>query len=108
MIFNNLPKLKENVIIKKKKITGYIYVFKLDNHYKIGVTSRTPEKRLNNMMTSSPKKIIIYFSYKHCDIYKEEDYLHKIFNEVRIRGEWFELSKQDLVFIKNRAKNNGN
>jgi len=79
------------------------YVYLLDNgkdQYKIG-KSINPEKRLQQLQTGNPDKL----SFKHiieCVKYPAlylEKRLHKWFSWSRIRGEWCNLSSEDLEYL---------
>ena len=87
---------------KPKPKSGYIYVFELNKHYKIGLTTRTPEKRLDEIAKPMPVTPTILLSYWHPDIQKEERELHEKFDDVRCNGEWFKLSKEDIKYIQTR------
>jgi len=78
-------------------------VFKLYEHYKIGFTTREPEKRLKEISSGQPVKPEILLSYWCDDVEKEERFLHDKFNDVRVNGEWFKLSVKDIKFIEARA-----
>lgn len=81
------------------KESGYVYVLRsASNHYKIG-RARDVEKRVKGIQTSSPIKIdlIHYFSCK--DAGKVERYLHRLFDDARIQGEWFVLDKDQVSWL---------
>lgn len=84
---------------------GYVYIIKNNsNLYKIGCTCNLNErtKRLNYM--NGGISIILIFKFDDYKYY--ENKFHKLFKDKRQLGEWFNLSDNDLDFIKNRYENN--
>jgi hypothetical protein len=79
-----------------------VYVMLDDNtgYYKIGrsIKPRVREKTLQS------EKPTIKMLFHHEATHKDEKDLHEKFSEKRIRGEWFDLSGSDLVFINNYFK----
>lgn len=77
---------------------GFVYLVKLDKHYKIGI-SQIPESRLKEftLLPYPLEEICIerVRNYKKC-----EEELHNIFYKNRVRGEWFDLKEEDIEFIK--------
>lgn len=78
--------------------SGYVYVIKMGDHYKIGI-SIEPSRRLKEF-TKLPHEIeTIICDYKKG--YKEiEKELHEKYLPKRERGEWFKLEEEDIVEIK--------
>lgn len=64
--------------------------------YKIGITKKTPEKRLKELQTgnAAPLLLIEQFQTKHN--FKMETALHAEFASKRMEGEWFVLSEDDV------------
>ena len=84
--------------IKKDKF-GYIYIMESSGKYKIGI-SKSVKRRFSNMKTSNPD--IKLETFYHVNGYKDvEKQLHKQFEGKHVSGEWFDLDKCDLNFIKN-------
>lgn len=83
----------------KKKSIGYVYLVKMGEDYKIGI-SKNPDNRLGEF-TKLPhelEKICV----ARVDGYKQvEEDLHTILDEKRKRGEWFTLDETDIEFVKN-------
>lgn len=74
-----------------------IYLIKNEeNLYKIGVTKRNVNERIKELNISYPYELKIIHEYQTNIGYKLESYLHKIFHHKNIKGEWFELSKNDV------------
>lgn len=99
----DLPKRKEKNKTKTKIQTdGYVYLVKLDKHYKIGI-SISPESRLQEFtLLPYPLQDICIENVKN---YKQvEKELHKIYAKKRVRGEWFSLDDKDIDYIKRYLK----
>lgn len=99
-----LPKPKKQKPYTSKKDTksepkkGYVYLVKLDKHYKIGI-SKKPSDRLKEftLLPYELEEIIV----KEVDNYNNvEEQLHEKYNDFRVRGEWFELSLEQVEEIK--------
>ena len=93
--------------LRRNSKPGFVYVITFDSgdgerFYKIGM-SDDPVKRLENHQCASPFDMRIVVSYFTGNMSDEERELHSMFNSVRVRGEWFELSKNDLVNIAKRS-----
>jgi hypothetical protein len=76
---------------------GYVYIVKMGKSYKIG-TSKTPRERLKEF-TKLPEPIEDVFIKKVCNYKAIEEELHNMYNEKRIRGEWFRLNSKDISKI---------
>jgi hypothetical protein len=82
---------------------GFIYLVS-DGHYtKIGATSYNVKKRLNELQTGNAKKLKIIDSYRVDHKITTERYLHEMFSEKRVLGEWFMLNDVDIhAILSNR------
>ena len=80
----NLPKKK----VPKKH---YVYIMKTNGFLKIG-RSTNPRKRRNGLQTSNPEDVVLY-AVSECESFHEstktEKFLHELFEDDRLRGEWF-------------------
>lgn len=65
--------------------------------YKIGIT-RNIVSRFANLQGSSPVKLTLVTSWNVPDEF--EGYLHGRFDNCRLHGEWFNLSKADVELLK--------
>lgn len=76
---------------------GWIYVIQAGttNHYKIGWTQHSPEKRRAELQTGShlPLYVVGAFRARHKTI---EAKFHKMCESKRLHGEWFELEDHEL------------
>lgn len=91
---------KENHEFKNKRINKTVYVYLMvddyTNLYKIG-KSNNVHFREKTLLSQTPKiRLIHYFNRPD---YLESD-LHKKYKSQRVRGEWFELTQEDVEFIK--------
>lgn len=86
---------------------GFIYVIYLDDtgggrFYKIGMSSNF-NSRVNAHQGSSPFDICVACAYYVGNMRSEERELHTMFSDKRVRGEWFQLDKDDLMKISLRS-----
>lgn len=78
----------------------HIYIIQLGDTdiYKIGF-SKDPDKRIKQLQSKCPIPLkIIYTNFGH-DYEFVEKYLHYQYREQRVKGEWFQLSTEDIVKI---------
>lgn len=100
----DLPKRKEKNKTKTKIQTdGYVYLVKLDKHYKIGI-SVSPESRLQEF-TLLPYPLEDICIEKVVNYKQVEKELHSFYADKRVRGEWFSLDDKDIDYIKQYLKN---
>ena len=94
---------------KKKKETsyhnspGFIYLIgaKGTSRYKIGVTTRTPEKRLSELNGSqSPYPLVLVDSIYVENATAGERILHTKFKHYKRHGEWFEFSPKRVDDVR--------
>jgi hypothetical protein len=81
---------------------GYVYFIGQPDgdDIKIGKTSTSATKRLSQIQVGNSKRLVI-LGVGFCDNENEiEAYLHEVFKDDRLTGEWFKTSHQ-LRFIKN-------
>jgi len=96
---------RQRLTKKKREEEGHIYVVQIENfnYYKIGWSLHLFE-RLSKAQTFLPFEIKPIFGVKVKNVRKKEAQLHKLFKEKRIRGEWFQLSFEDLALIKHKLQ----
>ena len=89
-----------NNYIKRQKPKKETYIYLMIDHntgyYKIG-RSKNPKFREKTLQSEKPTIEMIH-KFK-ANSSKESD-LHKKYADKRIRGEWFNLSKEDVNYIK--------
>lgn len=86
----------------KQTKSGFVYLIKRDSDYKIGVSSK-PKSRITAIQTGSASPVETICLIKTDDMENLELALHNRFAEKRIRGEWFNLSTEDVEYIKSLA-----
>jgi hypothetical protein len=91
--------------IRKSKFSCYVYLMEdlRNNSFKIG-KSRTPGKRERTLQSEVPQ-IVMRFSIPAEEMHEKE--LHENFEGKRIRGEWFALRNEDLVWLVAYLKKHG-
>lgn len=82
---------------------GYVYLIESYNnqHYKIGVSKNDPKKRLKQLATGNADELRLIAEYKSDNYRKLEKWLHRKFDAVRLEGEWFELSDDEVLDFRN-------
>ena len=81
---------------------GYVY-FILDremDRVKIGYTRRDPNKRLKQLQTGSSSELELLY-YVEANGFNTERHLHRLFNGLKIQGEWFEFGYHIKHWIMN-------
>jgi hypothetical protein len=76
-----------------------VYLLRAGHAYKIGVASKV-ELRACDLQTGCPYPVEIIGQWSHGDAYGLEQQLHSMFAAKRLAGEWFALTEQDVVAIR--------
>jgi len=93
----NAPNFKDS-----KPIKGYIYFLKAyDNIIKIGRAVNLKD-RFDTISPQLPFETEVLFTIKVKDYIKAESLFHSYFNNKWVRGEWFNLTDEDIKNIKNK------
>lgn len=84
----------------------YVYLINIQdtNIYKIGFTKQSPEKRVKDLQTGNPYKMVLVDSYKSQIAPSIETVIHNYFKHKKnnpeeglsLLGEWFILEKKDI------------
>lgn len=98
----------------------WVYLFNIEGTsiYKIGYTTREPDKRLSNVQVGCPFKLSITSTYdskygtklegilhRTYQLHKTTDeYLDSVLPGIRLRGEWFFLSKEIVDGFQGKCK----
>ena len=71
----------------------YIYVIQeeVSKAFKIGI-SKNPQVRLKQLQTGNSSKLSLIYTTKAESRFKDELELHKLFEEYKLQGEWFQLN----------------
>lgn len=92
--------------LKKEKST-YVYAISNGRHIKIG-KSDDPINRMYDMQTSNSETLSLICSYKCMNQklgFDTEKSLHNIFHDKKARGEWFDITEQELQKEWNELNN---
>ena len=91
------PKRTQN---KKKEIPGYVYLLRSNTgYYKIGRT-KDPDNRLKVFGVKLPFEVGFAALIQSSDMVQMEKDLHELYEAKRVNGEWFDLSPEDVEYIK--------
>lgn len=82
----------------------YVYLVKSENGlYKIGVSNNV-ERRIKQLQTGSPDKIIMIDKFLSDYPFKVESTLHRINNIDNISGEWYSLDENTVNNFHNECE----
>jgi hypothetical protein len=82
--------------------TGFVYLIHDGELYKIGRTSQ-PEKRIPQIEYQNGRPCTVLVLIETADYRTLELELHEKFGDKRVRGEWFDLSPEDIAWITSLA-----
>lgn len=89
--YNYTPPKKESYLYT------YVYLMKAGPYYKIGRSLR-PQLREKTLMGLDYRVELIFMS--PLTMREDEKELHNKFREKRVKGEWFDLTNEDVKYIK--------
>ena len=72
--------------------------------HKIGYTKRSIEERIKEFKTGNASDFYIIDSFKSEWGTKIEASLHRAFKSKKVRGEWFNLTDEDLLSFQERCQ----
>ena len=97
--WNKQGKEKSKTKIKTKSGNVYLMINNVNGRIKIGRTTRDPVYREKTLQSQEPEIDLLF--YKNVLFMMEtEKYLHRFFKRKRFRGEWFDLSEDDIKKAK--------
>ena len=96
-----LDKIKEGFKLTEYTEVGNVYLMKsdLNGRIKIGRTKGKPVYRERTLQSQEPEVSLIFYR-KVENMNETERFLHNLFASKRLRGEWFELSNDDIEKAK--------
>ena len=87
----------------RKKYKGHVYVIQRDGCYKIGRTKHL-EKRLKDLSALFPTPLDLICAIPSDDLIIDEKSAHARFDSKRIKGEWFDLTAEDIAWLKQQEE----
>ena len=88
-------------ISARKSKPDKVYFIRSENGLvKIGIASDV-YSRLGNLNTASPIELELLFWIQCDNARRTEVSLHNIFESKRVKGEWFKLTDEDLIWVRN-------
>ncbi len=85
--------------LREEPSPGYVYLLYSGGRYKIG-RSKAPNERLYNLQLASPLPVSSVCVGHTENMRALEFDLHALFDHARKKGEWFELTNEDVERIK--------
>jgi len=86
-------------LCRPKTQAGFVYLLKAGPYYKIGVSTNV-DKRIEQLATLPPFDIELVHTTYDTDMYALEKDLHNLYADKRKNGEWFELTDNDVEYVK--------
>ena len=79
---------------------GYVYLICDGDKFKIGVTTKSLEKRLRELQTGNPFELFISNFYMTDTPFKLETMLHAKYFKNKIKNEWFDVDAYTVCHFK--------
>ncbi len=83
-------------------VTGFVYLLKSGNHYKIGRSNSTG-RRAYEVALQMPERVETIHEIGTDDPEGMETYWHRRFAARRVNGEWFTLTSEDIAAFTRRT-----
>ena len=84
---------------KQRTRSGFVYVLRGAGYYKIGL-SKNVDRRMEQIEPKLPFETELLCTIATDDMHRLESELHKRFADKRASGEWFQLTENDVEYIK--------
>jgi hypothetical protein len=83
--------------------SGYVYFVQESGNHRIKIgKAKDPEQRIqNDFGTIMPYEFNIVHLIRSENHHKTENLFHQYFRDKRYKGEWFDLTEQDLSWVQN-------
>lgn len=81
---------------QNRKIVYFISEEGDPDHFKIGLTTQTIEKRIAQLQTGNRRKLVLYRSIPCADPHAFERHLHAAYKKLKIRGEWYKITSAEI------------
>lgn len=78
---------------RKPSPVGFVYLIRCGDYYKIGF-SDTPTRRVKDLQTANPVEVVLVATIP--GTMKSESTWHRTFAHKKVRGEWFDLDKEEI------------
>lgn len=93
------------IFIKMNEGTVYLLGEFCDNgRYKIGITKGDVDKRIKQLQTGNSQEIYLVNKYVSENYRKIEGWLHRKYGMTRAKGEWFDLTHEQVISFTDSAK----
>lgn len=86
---------------KKEKVKRFVYLLECGGKYKIGI-AKDINKRIKQLDKRPFKVNLLANSKLTSNAYNIEQELHRIYENNRIDGEWFDFDKETIEELKNK------
>jgi hypothetical protein len=77
----------------------YLYLIRCNTFVKIGITNDI-DYRLRTLQTGNPYPLAVLATFEFANALPIESRLHKKYSRFRVRGEWFELTDEQVSEIR--------
>jgi hypothetical protein len=81
--------------------TGFVYVIQCGESFKIGLTNN-PTKRLRVLSVKAPFPLTVHLLIPTNNMEALEGELHTFFAHKHRRGEWFDLTEEDIEILRQK------